>query len=165
LGESLADRVLHLLDRTRRLSTFALAIGGGRSYPQGEDDVIRWRRHQLVRQDDARQRVLFERYGTRAPLVAAFIEAGEDSQLLDGVLSSREIGWMAAHERVSHLADILFRRTDLAFTGSVDRTVLETVGAALASALGWDDIRLDQEIEHCAAELLAHGLKTDSSAH
>lgn len=163
LGESLADRVLQVLNRARRLSTFALAIGGGRSYPQGEEGIARWRRQQLVRQDDGRQRVLFERYGTRATLVAAFIEAGEDSLLVGGMLSTREIAWMATHERVSHLADILFRRTDLAFTGSVDRSVLKTVGAALAAALGWDEIRLDQEIEQCAADLLARGMNTDSS--
>ena len=162
LGESLADRVLLALNRTRSRSTFALAIGGGSAYPQGPDEAARWRQRHLVRQTDARQRVLFERYGTRATQVAAFIEAGEDSVLVGGALSTRELAWMAAHERVSHLADVVFRRTDLAFTGSVDREVLESIGEALSLALGWDGGRLDQEIELCAAELLMHGTTIDT---
>ncbi len=165
LGESLADRVLGLLERSRTTSTERLAIGGGKSYPADRDSRELWLRRNLSRQSSARQAALFDRYGTRAALVASFIEAGDDAELLDGMLSTRELVWMARRERAVHLTDVILRRTDLAFTGQVNRAVLEEVGAALAQAHNWDDLRLDAEIEACASELLvSHQTRVDSEA-
>lgn len=67
---------------------------------------------------------------------------------------------MVREEHVVHLADVILRRTALAFTGRSDRAVLEEVAEALAPALGWDDERRDAEIA-ATAELLrdAHGVE------
>ena len=163
LGASLTDKALHLLQRARTTSTLTLPIGGGRSYPKGELEQQQWRRRQLRRQNDDRQRVLFERYGTRAAEVAKFIDAADDAPILDNELSTREAQWMAVHERVVRLADVIFRRTDLAFRGLIDQERLESIAAELAAALGWTPERQRLEIEECVAELrLEHGVRVDA---
>lgn len=152
LGESLADRVLDLLGVARRLETSGVAIGGGRRYPRSDHAQEQWMRRHL-NQVEPRARVLFERYGTRSAEVAAHLRAGEDRSLADGTLSVRELEWMVQREFVLHLADVVFRRTSLAFTGDSPRPVLEQIGGALAPILGWDASRLDREIYECLALL------------
>ena len=153
IGEAVADRVLSLLSSRRTRSTARLEIGGGKQFPHGEHERGQWLSRHLPRQVTRRQEVLFERYGTRAAAVAAFLEAGADDSLLDDELSTRELSWMVRREHVTHLSDVVFRRTDFAFLGQADRHRLEVIGAHLAPLLGWDDVRLDAEIEACADEL------------
>lgn len=159
LGETLSNAVLQLLGATRRVRTEDREIGGGRDYPRTPGDQAVWLRRHLGG-DDARARLLFRRYGTRAAEVRAHLDAGEDRELLDGELSTRELDWMVREEHVVHLADVILRRTALAFTGRSDRAVLEEVAEALAPALGWDDERRDAEIA-ATAEVLrdAHGVE------
>lgn len=161
LGESLADRVLALLGGSRTTSTLGRAIGGGRDFPR---DPVAWAARHLPALDVERRAVLFERYGTRAADVAAHLAAGDDVDLLGGAFSTREIGMLARVERVVHLADLVFRRTDLAFAGRADRPAVEAIGAALAAELGWNDSRRDREIEDCLALLRAHGAPAEISA-
>jgi glycerol-3-phosphate dehydrogenase len=159
LGESLADRALGLLGLPRRRSTRGVAIGGGRDYPADAEARAAWIAAHLGAVDVSRAEVLFERYGTRAAEVAADIAASPvpDAPLAGGLLSTGEVAYLARVERVVHLEDLLFRRTDLAFTGRADRAVVEEAGAALAAATGWDDLRLDREIEQTVALLRTHG--------
>jgi glycerol-3-phosphate dehydrogenase len=161
LGESLADRVLALLGAERRTGTLGRGIGGGRDFPR---DPAAWRDRHLAGQSPARREVLFERYGTRAREVAAELEAGDDVLLLDGAFSERELGYLVRTERVVHLADLVFRRSDLAFAGRVDREAVEELGAAVARAADWDDLRLDREIEDCLRLLREHGAAIDGVA-
>jgi glycerol-3-phosphate dehydrogenase len=156
LGESLADRVLGLLGGERRSSTMGVPIGGGRGYPE---DPAAWQMQHLGGVAPARREVLFERYGTRAAEVAAGL--GDEQLLADGALSVSEVAYLARAERVVHLVDLIFRRTDLAFTGRADREVVETVGQALAVALGWDDLRLRREIEDVVRLLRHHGVTVE----
>jgi glycerol-3-phosphate dehydrogenase len=103
--------------------------------------------------------VLFERYGTVAREVAAFIAAGDDAPLVGDRLSTRELAWMVSRERVVHLSDVLLRRTDLAFTGAIGGHVVEDVAAALADAAGWDAARRDAELARTRDELATlHGI-------
>jgi glycerol-3-phosphate dehydrogenase len=154
LGENLADRVLGILGVPRSVSTLGRAIGGGRDYPR---DVAEWSARNLPGVETARGAVLFDRYGTRAADVAAHLAAGEDVPVLDGAFSTRELELLARVERVVHLTDLVFRRSDLAFSGRADRQAVEAVGIALAPVLGWDDLRLDREIEECLRLLREHG--------
>jgi glycerol-3-phosphate dehydrogenase len=154
LGENLADRVLGILGVSRSVSTFGRAIGGGSDYPR---DVAKWLARSLPAVHPARAAVLFDRYGTRAAEVAAHLATGEDAPVLDGAFSTRELELLVRVERVVHLTDLVFRRSDLAFTGRADRHAVEAVGAALAPVLDWDDLRLDREIEECLRLLHEHG--------
>ncbi|HEU0163711.1 MAG TPA: glycerol-3-phosphate dehydrogenase C-terminal domain-containing protein, partial [Thermomicrobiales bacterium] len=107
----------------------------------------------------ARAAVLFERYGTVAREVAAFLAEGPDAPVVGERLSTRELTWMVERERVVHLNDVLLRRTDLGFTGALGDDVVEAVATALADAAGWDAARRDAELARAREELAArHGI-------
>jgi glycerol-3-phosphate dehydrogenase len=46
-----------------------------------------------------------------------------------------------------HLADVVLRRTAIAFTGQARTEVLEEIASALAPLLGWDDARRAAELD------------------
>ncbi|WP_303621320.1 glycerol-3-phosphate dehydrogenase C-terminal domain-containing protein, partial [Microbacterium resistens] len=93
------------------------------------------------------------------------IEQGPDTPLAGGAVSTRELEWMVENELVVRLADIVLRRTSLAFTGDVDEAVLEQLAAALAPLLGWDRARTDAEVDRTRALLNErHGLALPSPA-
>ena len=61
--------------------------------------------------------------------------------------SKREILFLAQHERVEHLDDLLLRRTMLAMLGKLSReSVLECAGL-LGDAFGWSPERKNAEAE------------------
>ncbi|UWF78644.1 MULTISPECIES: glycerol-3-phosphate dehydrogenase/oxidase [Microbacterium] len=164
LGESLSDRVLGLLGRSRRVSTAALPIGGGRGFPRTVRARQSWKETHLPGAGDRGDQLL-ARYGTRAAEVWAHIRAGEDRLLAGGALSTRELEWMVENELVVRLADILLRRTSIAFVGDADAAVLREIADALAPLLGWDAARRDAEIAR-TREILndAHGLSITEPA-
>lgn len=163
LGETLSNRALALLERERLVKTLALSIGGGVDYPC-EADSAAWMEKNLRAVAHDRRPLLLSRYGTRSREVASSIEATDDRILAGGQLSTGEIAYLAKCERVIHLADLVFRRTDLAFSGRANRAVLEEVAPVLAEALKWDDITLDREIEQCMRLLDSHGAPTEVGA-
>ncbi|MGM7665953.1 FAD-dependent oxidoreductase [Microbacterium sp. A93] len=157
LGENLADHVLAELGRERVASTAGVRIGGGNGYPKTPRRKLEWLRDNVG--DTERGRVLFTRYGTRAADVATFLAEGDDEQLVGDALSTRELLWMVENEQVCHVADVVFRRTSLAFTGNVDAGVVRTIAAALAPLLEWDATRVAAEIDDTSAQLRdAHGV-------
>lgn len=158
LGETLADRVLELLGRQRRVSTAGLAIGGGQGFPRTTRARQAWISSNLAGSGD-RGDALLARYGTRAAEVWEFIEQSDDHPLAGGALSTRELEWMVGNELVARLADVVLRRTSLAFTGDVDSAVLDEIASALAPLLGWDAEQRSAELSE-TIELLndAHGL-------
>ncbi|MEW1961644.1 glycerol-3-phosphate dehydrogenase/oxidase [Microbacterium sp. NPDC077644] len=158
LGENLADNVLGELGRTRITGTAGVRIGGGNGYPKTPRRKLEWLRDNVG--DDERGRILFERYGTRAADVAVYIAAGDDAPVVGDALSTRELAWMVEHEHVRHVADVIFRRTSLAFTGDVDAPVVRAIAEALAPLMGWDAVQVDAEIADAAAQLRdAHGVE------
>jgi glycerol-3-phosphate dehydrogenase len=48
---------------------------------------------------------------------------------------------------VTHLADLLFRRTTIAISGQLTGAVLDETAAIAAGVLGWDSNRTRREIE------------------
>ncbi|MDQ0645373.1 glycerol-3-phosphate dehydrogenase/oxidase [Microbacterium murale] len=157
LGANLADHVLDELGRQRVASTVGVRIGGGNGYPRTPRRRIEWLRQNVG--DTDRGRTLFVRYGTRAADVAGFIAEGDDEQVVGDSLSTRELAWMVEHEQVRHLADVVFRRTSLAFTGDADADAIRAIAEALAPQMGWDDARIESEIEDTSTQLReAHGV-------
>ncbi|MEL5990351.1 glycerol-3-phosphate dehydrogenase/oxidase [Microbacterium phosphatis] len=138
LGEHLASTVLGLLGLERVESTVGRVIGGGRDYPRTPSDQAAWRRLHLG-EDSPRTRLLLTRYGTRAREVGAFLAEAPDEPLLGDELTTRELEWMVRHEHVARLADVVLRRTDLAFTGRADDETLERLADALGGLLGWTE--------------------------
>lgn len=162
LGENLADHVLTELGRQRVASTVGVRIGGGNGYPRTPRRRMEWLRQNVG--DTERGRTLFVRYGTWAAEVAAFIDEGDDAQVVGDALSTRELAWMVEREHVRHVVDVIFRRTSLAFTGDADAAAVQAIAEALAPLLGWDAARIESEIEHASSRLReAHGVDIDAS--
>lgn len=165
LGEHLADRTLALLGRTRSVSTEGLPIGGGHGFPRTTRARAAWKRTNLPGADAARGDQLLTRYGTRAAQVWQHIEREQDQPLADGALSVRELEWMVENEMVVRLADVVLRRTSIAFTGDATGALLEELADALAPLMGWDADRRDAEVE-ASVQILndAHGLTIEVPA-
>ncbi|UVJ37851.1 glycerol-3-phosphate dehydrogenase/oxidase [Arthrobacter sp. CJ23] len=165
LAEHLSNDVLQELGMDRKVSTAKLAIGGGAGFPASEEGVQDWiKKHMGPGLDAARVAGLLTRYGTRAETVIAYLNAGDDTALRSTrELSVRELEFMAEHEQIGHLVDVLIRRTSLAFRGLVTGELLNEIAAALAGPLGWDAAACEAEIRH-AQEVLRrfHGVTVHS---
>lgn len=149
LAEHLANDVLAEFGMERKVSTAKLAIGGGAGFPDDEEGVQKWiKAHMSAGRNADRTAVLLTRYGTRAGEVMDYLDAGPD-RLLHSTheLSVRELEFMAANEQVGHLADVLIRRTSLAFRGLVTGELLHEVADVLAGPLGWDAAATAAEIQ------------------
>jgi glycerol-3-phosphate dehydrogenase len=159
LGAHLADRTLALLGRARSVSTEGMPIGGGHGFPRTTRARAAWKRTNLHGADATRGDQLLTRYGTRAAQVWQHIEQEPDQALAGGALSVRELEWMVENEMVVRLADVVLRRTSIAFTGDVTGDLLVELADALAPLMGWDADRRDAEIE-ASVQILndAHGL-------
>jgi glycerol-3-phosphate dehydrogenase len=154
LAEHLTNDVLAELGRARKVSTAKLAIGGGAGFPADEAGIQKWiKAHVSAGRDADRTAVLLTRYGTRAEDVIRDLDGGPDRLLHSSrELSVRELEFMAEHEQIGHLADVLIRRTSLAFRGLVTGELLNEVAEVLSVPLGWDaaertaEIRLAQDV-------------------
>ncbi|MFJ6026823.1 glycerol-3-phosphate dehydrogenase/oxidase [Pseudarthrobacter sp. NPDC092424] len=150
LAEHLADDVLTELGMTRKVSTAQLPIGGGAGFPSDDAGIQRWiKAHMGTGRDADRTALLLTRYGTRAEAVMEYLDAGPD-RLLHSTreLSVRELEFMASHEQVGHLVDVLIRRTSLAFRGLVTGELLNEAADILSRSLGWDTAQRSAEIAH-----------------
>jgi len=152
-AESVADDTLKRLGRTRRVSTRDEAIGGGHDFPRTSADRAAWINEFSARcgVPVERAETLLTRYGTSASAIAAFCSPVHD-RFHDKPLASepsytaREIQYLCEHEAVTHLADLLFRRTTIAISGQLTGAVLDEIAAIAARVLGWDSTRMQREI-------------------
>jgi glycerol-3-phosphate dehydrogenase len=151
LAEQVADEILKALERPRIRSSADLPIGGGKGYPKMPEGT---------RLPEQRLTTLLERYGTGADRVAAYLQAGRDAPLAcHAGYSRREIEFMAVHERVVHLDDLILRRTLMGLLGEVNGPLLEELAAIVAPVLKWSKRDAAAEIER-AIQLLEkiHGV-------
>jgi glycerol-3-phosphate dehydrogenase len=143
-SEQVTDKALAHLGLSRQKSTGDLPIGGGRGYPRDPAEMKRQIESLAAWTGVTRERlkVLFERYGTRAEIIATYMKGGTDfifRSLPDYTL--REILFLAQHEKICHLDDFLLRRSMLAMLGRVNGEMIEELARAVGNALGWDEER------------------------
>jgi glycerol-3-phosphate dehydrogenase len=158
-AERTTDRALAHLGLPRRADTKSLAIGGGRDFPfpvAARNPFAPQTGRQPVRPE-----YLFQRYGTRAKEIAAFLASGADRPLADAPdVTRREILFLARNEKIVHLDDLLLRRSLLAYEGRLTRTLVSEVAEQLGQALGWPPAARKSEVGRFLA-LLAdrHGVR------
>ncbi|MDH5508114.1 MAG: glycerol-3-phosphate dehydrogenase/oxidase [Anaerolineae bacterium] len=136
-AEQVTDMLLARLGKRREVHTAGLAIGGGRDYPDGEPARQEWLAalHNDSGLPGERLAQLFGRYGTRARQAAGFISEGEDQALAHAAdYSRREILFLAQHEHVVRVEDVLRRRTALAMNGQVTAALSEEISQLLGAA-------------------------------
>ncbi len=155
-AEQTANLVLSDLGLTRRVSTADLSIGGGRAYPQDDEASEKWLRELQLKYELPleRLRLLFERYGTRAELVARCMGSEDDRPLENHPSFSRgEVDFILREEKVERLDDLLLRRSLIAMLGGSTRELLHELAEISAETLGWSAQRKGQEIERAKAIL------------
>ena len=139
LAEQVADEILRALGRPRIRSSADVPIGGGKGYPRMPEGTGL---------PQERLTKLLERYGTGADRVAAYLQAGPDAPLAcHAGYSRREIEFMALHERVVHLDDLILRRTLMGLLGEVTGPLLEELAAIVAPVLQWSKQDAAAEVE------------------
>lgn len=150
LAEHLGDETLRLLGKRRSASTRGTVIGGGSGFPRDRASRRIWVAKHSKRHDPALVSTLLDRYGTRAAeLLEALPAEPEELSAAPGYFLE-ELRYLAAHEDVRHLDDVLLRRTSIAFVGGMTHDTLVEVAAAIAPALGWDRARRRAEVDRAA---------------
>ncbi|MBP0581281.1 glycerol-3-phosphate dehydrogenase/oxidase [Labrys sp. LIt4] len=166
-AEEVSDLILRRLGQARRRGTRDLAIGGGRDYPADPAARAHWieQTAKATGASTVRTAELLGRYGTTAQAILAH-EGPQAVRLADAQdYSLAEIDWLARHEQVVALEDIVMRRSTLAITGRLSGRDLATIADILATALGWDAVRRDEELAKTRALLAArHRLHFEKSA-
>jgi len=158
LGTHLAGEVMQRLGIERTVDLSDEPIGGARGFP---DDAGRaaWLSHFLASWPADRADGMLRRYGTRARTVAASEIVFGDGAVAGG-LSLGELRYLVGRERAHHVADLVVRRTDLAFRGEVSRALIEELAVALGRIHGWSPERVRREVEETVTLLNErHGLE------
>lgn len=147
LAEEVADKVLERLSRPRTATTRDRPIGGGRQYPAPSEQaayIAALARENAV--PAARAAQIFERYGTTARAILSFCAAEADAPLhAMPDFTRRELVYLASHEQVRTLSDLLYRRTTIALSGRLSDAVAREVAQTLQETMGWNDDRRDAE--------------------
>lgn len=149
-AEEVADKTMQFLGVRRNKTTQELPIGGGRNYPRTNEERAKYMNGLSAWTGLSRERleILFERYGTRAETIAEFMKRGTDVPLESlPDYSRREIMFLAQYEKVSHLDDVLLRRTMVAMLGKLTRAALAEIADVLQEALGWSLEQKNAEVE------------------
>ncbi|MGO4785796.1 FAD-dependent oxidoreductase [Cryobacterium sp. W22_MBD10_FK3] len=154
LAEHLSGDILTLLGLPRTVSTEGLAIGGGKGFPATPAAHTVWLAAHGDEVGRPRAQALLTRYGTRAGAIIDFLTEAPDAPLAHNPLyTRREIEYLAREESVTHLIDLLLRRTSLAFVGGLSVALLHELAGVLAPVLGWDADRSAAEVTAAAQEL------------
>ncbi|MDZ8170992.1 glycerol-3-phosphate dehydrogenase/oxidase [Microbacterium xanthum] len=167
-AEHLTDDTLKELGRQRSVTTRGLAIGGGKGYPADERSRQAWVERHADGVGRERAAVLLARYGTIAREVIDAIVEDDDDRALETLpdFSTGELRFLALTEDVERLADLLQRRSDLAFTGRLSREIFAEVAEAVAPVLEWDQARVGSEIARTMDQLAAlHGWQAAADAN
>jgi len=149
VSEHIADTALAHLAQTRTRHTTSLTLGAAVGFPTPEN-ANAWLIEHLPAVGERRARVLLQRYGTRCTDVARYLGA-QDSPLVGDELSIGELRYMIDHEHVVRLADVVLRRTELAFRGLADESVVQAISDALGQLLGWNALRRLAEVDETLA--------------
>ena len=162
-GEQVADKILKQLGRPRSASSVGLPIGGGKNFPTTAAQKSAWLTSVAERTHLPAERLatLLDRYGSRAEDVANFTLVAPDPPLRWlPEFSRREIQFVASHERIVHLDDLILRRTIMALLGQLSLALLDELAEVLGQEVGWSEERTQDEVSR-TLKLLAdvHGVK------
>jgi len=164
LSEHLSNEALEIIGAKRTVSTAGLAIGGGKKFPTTPDARTTWIAAHADGFDSPMVERLLDRYGTRAAEVLDVLADQPSVPLAnDPLFTAAEIAYFVEHEDVVHLADVILRRTNIAFSGGVTAPLLAELADLLAADLGWTAEQRGREIADTIALLAAsHGVLVEA---
>lgn len=159
IAEEVVSGVCRRLGRREACCTDEVLLAGAGGGEAGAPEVRR--RAAALGLGDAWADRLAARYGTDAGRVIHLIaEQPRWAAPLEGTEHLQaEVVFAARHEFAATVADVLLRRTHIAWTArDHGRAVIGTVASLLAAELGWDDARLTVERRRAEETLAAEGL-------
>lgn len=149
-SEEVTDKALAFLGIQRSKDTKSMQIGGGHGYPTNQEEKTKFINGLAAWTGLSKERleILFDRYGTRAEAIADFIKRAPDEPLkfLQNY-SKREIMYLAQHEKIEHLDDLVLRRSMLAMLGKLSTQSLLELVSILGETFNWDSIQENDEAE------------------
>ena len=162
-AEQTANAVLDFLGQNRVRDTRDLPIGGGAGFPH-EPGALEKRVVLQYGVSADRASWLVGLYGTRVDEILRFCQSRTDDTPLDeGVdVTTAEIAYLARHENVVTLADLVLRRLPLAITGLISSRRLEVLAGVLAGELGWTAEERQRQVAALVHDLQTyHGVSAD----
>ena len=162
-AEQTTDAVLDFLGKPRVRDTHGLPIGGGAGFPE-EPGALEQQVIARYGVSAARAAWLVGLYGTRVDAVLSFCRTRQDDVPLDTGLevTAAEVAYLAQHEHVVSLADLVLRRLPLAITGLISARRLESLAAVLAGELGWTAAEQHKQVADLTDQLQTyHGVSAD----
>ncbi|MGY3261553.1 FAD-dependent oxidoreductase [Frigoribacterium sp. 2355] len=164
LSAHLSTEATTKLGVKRTVDTTGMAIGGGKGFPTTEGARTTWVAAHADGLDRDQVDRLLTRYGTRASdVIEVLLDQPSQALETDSTLTTAEIAYFAEHEDAVHLADVVLRRTNLAFVGGVTIELLTEIADVMARSLGWTTEQRDDEIEQTLTTLRdSHGVEVHS---
>lgn len=156
LGEHLANDALATLKLRRSVSTVGLPIGGGKDFPTDHASRSRWIEAHRGKLSRERAGELLARYGTIAEGLLEILSGdGDDALRHVPGFSAQEVTWLLEGEHVVTLADVIFRRTLLGFTGVVSDEGVQELATVIAPHAGWSVTDIAREVASIRLEQAA----------
>ncbi|WP_042339577.1 glycerol-3-phosphate dehydrogenase/oxidase [Paraburkholderia ferrariae] len=162
-AEQIADDVLARLQRSRVRSTASLPVGGGADWTHDarelESRIATLSQRFNVPPETVR--TLARRYGSMCATVLESVaqRGGEPARAARGYWSG-ELVHLIRHGRVTHLDDLVLRRTLLVLDGQCTLDTLTELAACMAAELNWNSDETAAEIDRAATLLRErHGVK------
>ncbi|WP_181431226.1 glycerol-3-phosphate dehydrogenase/oxidase [Curtobacterium sp. MCBD17_021] len=148
LAAHLSTDITTKLGITRKVDTTGMPIGGGKDFPTTDGQRALWiKSHRDGLASETVDRLL-DRYGTRAAEVVDALVTGPVEPLeSDATLTRAEVRYFADHEHAVHLADVVLRRTNLAFVGGVTIDLLDELADVMAETLDWTTEERADEVQ------------------
>ncbi len=174
LAETVVDRVLELLDRSRIATTAERPLPGGENYPESSNEVAEMWRELAVGFQLPRQRVaaMWNLYGARTKaileeIVAQPAEYGPLDAALDGCDVPEAVArWSIRHEWPRSVDDLVERRLMLLYHQPLTRRCLRRLAELLAEASVIAPSDVEAEIERSSRRLADHyGKRIDENIH
>jgi glycerol-3-phosphate dehydrogenase len=160
LSAHLSAEATNRLGVDRKVDTLGMAIGGGKGFPTTDSARASWVRSHADGLDEQTVDRLLSRYGTRATdVIDVLLDQAVVPLESDAELTTAEVAFFAEREHAVHLADVVLRRTNLAFVGGVTIELLTELADVLGQSLSWTPEERDEEIAATLEELrVAHGV-------
>ena len=157
-AEEITDTVLATFGKKRLRSTRDLPIGGGRNFPSDKIAREQWLAHaeQATGLSKTRLDELLMRYGTKAMAIASHKGPFTDHDRLPNAsgYSLAELDWIIDNEAVSTMADLVLRRTIMAFEQAMSKADLDRIGELFATIRGWTADEMQDQVKKLTDELV-----------
>lgn len=153
VAEQAMNLVMRRLNRKATASATSITpIHGGKTGPLSEYILSQVAKQNGKFSPPLVQR-LIETYGSEYERVLAYVDERGEEPLEESSVLPAEIEYAVRGELGCRLADVVFRRTEMAIVGPPSEAAVESAGKAMGIVLGWDAPKRRREIDGAIEEI------------